>query len=199
MATVYLGVDAAWGEVNETGVVALAAGGTVLDAGWTLGRSATLRWIVEHAGSEAIVFVDAPLVVTNTAGQRLCEKHVGQRYGRWKVSANSTNLASKRLGGVALCTALVADHGFRYDDGLDGPPTTGRVLSECYPYTTIVGYESFGYEQRPQYKRGPKGMQRKEFRPIRAAACDGLIARMTGLVNQDPRWICGPIRLPGDW
>lgn len=115
------------------------------------GRSATLRWIVEHAESEAIVFIDAPQSVANTAGQRLCEKHVGQRCGRWRVSANSTNLASKRLGGLALCTALVADHGFRYDDGLDGPPTAGRAVSECYPYTTIAGYESFGYEQRAPY------------------------------------------------
>jgi hypothetical protein len=39
----------------------------------------------------------SPLIVTNADGQRLCEKHVGQRYWRWKVSANSTNIASRAL------------------------------------------------------------------------------------------------------
>ena len=42
-------------------------------------------------------FVNAPLVVRNTVGQRLCETQVGRRYGKWKVSANSTSLQSPRL------------------------------------------------------------------------------------------------------
>jgi predicted RNase H-like nuclease len=46
------------------------------------------------------MFVDAPLVVANETGQRLCETQVGQRYGRWKVSANTTNIHSPRLAGV---------------------------------------------------------------------------------------------------
>jgi hypothetical protein len=46
--------------------------------------------------------VDAPLVVDNASGQRECERQVGQRYGRWQVSANSTNEASRRLAGVTL-------------------------------------------------------------------------------------------------
>ena len=99
-----------------------------------------------------------------------------QRYGKWKVSANSTNLDSPRLGGVALRQAL-EERGFRYDDGIDGPPESGRVVSECYPYTTIVGYEPFGYDERPLYKRSPKRMRVAEFRPIRAQACDDLIGR----------------------
>lgn len=95
-------------------------------------------WICEHAVDDTLVFIDAPLIVQNPTGQRLCETHVGQRYWRGSVYANSTNMGSRRLGGVALLAALV-DEGFRYDDGIDGPPSSGRVVSECYPYTTIVG------------------------------------------------------------
>ncbi len=44
--------------------------------------------------------------------------------------------------------------GWRYDDGRDGPPTVGRVVSECYPYTAIVGAEELRFDvERPQYKR----------------------------------------------
>ncbi|QNI06034.1 DUF429 domain-containing protein [Mycobacterium kubicae] len=182
---IFLGVDAAWGDINETGVLAVDDRGLIVDAGWATGLSDTVAWVSDHAEADTLVFVDAPLVVTNETGQRRCEKQVGQRYGRWKVSANSTNLKSPRLGGVALRKALEAK-GFRYDDGIDGPPQSGRAISECYPYTAIVGYESFGYEERPQYKRAPKGMGIAEFGPIRAQACDRLISRVATLSQADP-------------
>ena len=94
-------------------------------------------------------------------------------------------MASRRLGGVGLLTAL-RDNGFTYDDGIDGPPSSGRVVSECYPYTTIVGYEPFGYDVRPRYKRKPKAMRSAEFRAVRAAACDDLIRRLAALAQADP-------------
>lgn len=85
----FLGVDLAWREgdservANESGVAVLDDRGRVLDAGWTRGMDATVTWINEAAADEpALLFVDAPLVVTNPRGQRPCETQVGQRYGR---------------------------------------------------------------------------------------------------------------------
>ncbi|MFL6130411.1 MAG: hypothetical protein ACJ73E_15280 [Mycobacteriales bacterium] len=47
------------------------------------------------------------------------------------------------------------------------------MLSECYPYTTIVGVPELGYdEKRPAYKRASKGMPAAQAWPIRTAACD---------------------------
>jgi predicted RNase H-like nuclease len=131
------------------------------------------------------VFIDAPLVSRTRPGQRLCETHVGQRYWRGSVSANSTNTAGRRLGGVALLPALETN-GFGYDDGIDGPPTSGRIVSECYPYTTIVGVELLGYDVRPLYKRKPRAMRMAEFRAVPAAACDELIRRVATLAHADP-------------
>jgi predicted RNase H-like nuclease len=181
---IFLGIDAAWGEINETGVVALDQTGVILDAGWAIGLDNTMTWIKKHTQPDTLIFIDAPLIVTNETGQRPCEKQVGQRYGRWKVSANSTNKNSPRLGGVALRKTL-EKNGFRYDDGIDGPPRSGKTVSECYPYTAIVGYEPFGYDERPRYKRKPKAMKVAEFRPLRALACDGLINRMTQLAHAE--------------
>jgi len=187
-----LGVDLAWattpgGKLNETGVVALEPSGVIVDAGWTAGVDETAEWMDRWAGAAGVLaFVDAPLIVDNDAGQRLCERQVGQHYGRWKVSANSTNRASKRLAGVELTETLEAK-GWRYDDGRSGPPPTGRVVSECYPYTTLVGALEFGHPaERPRYKRPPKGMPAAAFRPLRAAACDGIIDSLKGLTNADP-------------
>ena len=187
----FLGIDLAWcvptdRAANETGVVGLEASGRIVAAGWTVGVSQTVEWIEREASPDTLVFVDAPLVVPNASGQRVCERHVGERYWRWKVSANSTNLSSPRLAGVELLRELTR-RGWCYADGLGGPAESGRVVSECYPYTAIVGTEELGYEdERPQYKRSPRRMRRADFRPIRAAACDELIRRVAGLATCDP-------------
>src|SRR4051812_12478772 len=104
----FIGVDLAWTQTNASGVVALDPAGRVHDAGWTVGCGATADWIESRAEEDTLVFVDAPLIVDNPTGQRVCERHVGQRYGRARVSANSTNKASPRPGGVRLREALTA-------------------------------------------------------------------------------------------
>jgi predicted RNase H-like nuclease len=189
---VVLGIDLAWGEgssskpANETGLVAVDRSGHVLDAGWTCGLDETVTWIERWAGPDTLAMIDAPLVVENETGQRRCETQVGQCYGKWMVSANSTNLGSKRLAGVALLQRLEVD-GWRYDDGRAGPPVSGHVLSEVYPYTVIVGAEELGYDkERPLYKRKPRSLRMPEFRRVRAWACDGLLRAIDGLSNADP-------------
>ena len=60
-------------------------------------------------------------------------------------------------------------------------------MSECYPYTTIVGAEELGCDQRrPPYKRQPRGVRGKDAWAIRTSACDELIGRVAELVGSDP-------------
>ncbi|MFY1670905.1 DUF429 domain-containing protein [Plantactinospora sp. WMMB334] len=192
----FIGVDLAWRDeagsapANETGVAALDRRGIVLEAGWTRGVAATVDWVQEVAGDRsALLFVDAPLVVENVTGQRVCEQQVGQCYGRWKVSANTTNQASPRRAGVTLLARL-QECGWTYHDGRGGPPVDGRLVSECYPYTTLVGVEELGYDvQRPRYKRKPRRMPVAQWRGERAAACDDLIGRLGRLAAADPPMI----------
>jgi predicted RNase H-like nuclease len=187
----YLGIDLAWGEgtdarqANQSGVVALDADGVILAAGWTIGLDDTLSWVADNANADALLFVDAPLIVINSSGQRVAERQVGQRYGSWWVSANSTNTASPRQAGVHLRERL-EQLGWRYDDGREGPPAAGRFLSECYPYTTIVGVEELGYDdKRPAYKRVKKRTA-AEAHAIRARHCDDLlIARFSTLRDHE--------------
>ena len=183
-----IGVDLAWGEgsaeklANETGIVAVDPAGMIVDAGWTCGLAETVGWVQRLATEDTLLTVDAPLVVSNADGQRLCEKQVGQRYGRWKVSANSTNLGSKSLAGVGLLR-LLAEDGWRYHSGCDGaPPRAGRHVAEVYPYTTLVGAPELGYDvERPVYKRRPRSIPASEFRAVRAATCDELVRRLLTL------------------
>jgi predicted RNase H-like nuclease len=160
----FVGLDLAWREsqlglaANETGVAVLDPDGRVVDAGWTRGLDETVERVAAAAGESALLFVNAPLVVDNPSGQRACETQVGQRHGRWKVSANTTNLRSPRLAGVALRRRLEKQD-WRYSDGHNGPPADGRWCCECYPYTTLVGATQLGYDlERPRYKRKPRHM-----------------------------------------
>lgn len=189
----FIGVDLAWREgkgdrlANETGVAVIDRHGRILDAGWTRGVEQTISWADAAAGdSDAVMFVDAPLGVTNQTGQRICETQVGQRYGRWKVSANTTNIHSPRLGGVPFLR-LAGLSGWQYSDGSSGPPDGGRFISETYPYATLVGAAELGYDtERPRYKRKPRHLPVAQWRAERAANCDVLIRRIGQLADSDP-------------
>jgi predicted RNase H-like nuclease len=193
-----IGIDLAWGEgtdeklANETGLVAADPTGEIIDAGWACGIEETVACVSRLATAHTLLMVDAPLIVSNAAGQRLCEKQVGQRYMHpWKVGANSTNQASQDLGGVALLRALEALR-WTYHDGRDGPPSrSGRYVAEVFPYTTLVGAPELGYDvERPIYKnRRPASLRSLgigEFRKLRASNCDELIRRLVTLRDADP-------------
>ncbi|WIE76764.1 DUF429 domain-containing protein [Curtobacterium sp. MCSS17_007] len=183
--TAYLGVDLAWGlgsdrkPANETGLAAMAADGTITDAGWARGVDAVTDWIAAHLGPTTLIAVDASLVVTNPTGIREAERQVGQRYGRWKVAANPTNLGSAASAGARLLDQLTAL-------GVDYVSSTAAMLErrgpavfECYPYTTLVGVEELGYDdERPRYKRLDLKVPAAEARAARAVAFDDLVHRL---------------------
>ena len=191
--TVLLGLDLAWGEgtedrpANRSGVVAIDSGGKVLDAGWRRGIEETATWVEANGNGErlSLLFVDAPLVVSNATGQRRCEREVGHRYGRYLVSANSTNVATRRKAGVALLRRL-GESGWAYDDGTGGPPARGRRVSECYPYTTLVGARELGLpDRRPAYKRRPRAVPAGEFPARRAQAFRSIVERLVSLADAE--------------
>jgi predicted RNase H-like nuclease len=187
-----LGVDLAWGEgrpgkpANETGLVAVEPDGEIVDAGWARGLDEVADWMTAWSTPDTVAMVDAPLVVRNATGMRPSEREIGRRYGRWKVSANATNLALPALAGLTLAARLAAD-GWCCADARLGPPGHGRWLYETFPYTTLVGAEELGYDrERPVYKRKPRHLTPTEFRVLRAANCDELIRRIAGLRGADP-------------
>lgn len=97
------------------------------------------------------------------------------------MSANSTNTSSPGRAGVALLASL-GEAGWTYDSGVGGPAAAGRTVSECYPYTALVGAAELGYDvERPKYKRKPPKLTVAQWRPERARNCDDLIHRLDGL------------------
>jgi len=190
--TRFLGVDLAWAEgsaqkpANESGLACIDDTGRVIAAGWARGIHEVVNWIQSMLEPGAVLAVDAPLVVNNPTGMRECERETGSRYGRWHVSANASNQALPRLGGVTLRHRL-EERGWTYTDGLGPVPAGEPSFFECYPYTTLVGAAEFGYDdKRPRYKRMGRALPILERRAARAEVCDDLIERMWRLGTAAP-------------
>ncbi|WEO76260.1 DUF429 domain-containing protein [Cryobacterium sp. SO2] len=190
--TRFLGVDLAWAEgtaakpANESGLACIDETGQVIDAGWARGIDDVVDWIQSLVEPGAVLAIDAPLVVNNPTGMRVCERETGSRYGRWHVSANASNQALPRLGGVSLRRRL-EERGWTYTDGLDPVEPGAASFFECYPYTTLVGAAEFGYDdKRPRYKRMGSALPIVDRRAARAVVCDDLIERMWRLTDAAP-------------
>ena len=98
----FIGIDLAWAEKakpNESGIVMLDQAGTIVSAGWAVGIHEVVAWLDRpRHPSDALLFVDAPLVVNNAKGQRLGEKEVGVD-GSDARGGVGTGGARKRLAG----------------------------------------------------------------------------------------------------
>jgi len=93
------------------------------------------------------VAIDAPLIIKNVTGSRVCEKDIGREYGARKASCHPSNLQKyPKADSVALSRWL--ESGGHQHLG----STSGKWQLECYPHPAII--EIFGLPERHLYKKG---------------------------------------------
>ena len=147
-----IGIDLAWqSERNTTGL----AVGELRDSGLFITEvydSITslngIMDVIESQGDIGGVAIDAPLIIENHSGQRLCERALSKVYGSRKSSCHASN---KTLYPNAPSTALanyLSSEGFRHL----GCPNKEKWQIECYPHPAII--EMFGLPERLAYKKG---------------------------------------------
>lgn len=186
-------VDLSWREghadpvASETGVAVVDGDGQILDACWTRGVEQTIGWADSAAGDgDAVLFADAPLVVRDVPGQRVCQTQAGQRCGHWQVSANTTNAHSPPADGRAV----------------PAPGWTVR-LAIFRPQRRATAQWPFRFGNLPVRRAGrrcgtlamtPNGpatsashrLRVAPWQIERATTCDTLIARLGQLAKADP-------------
>ena len=113
-----------------------------------------LKGLIRGENTLAGVAVDAPLIITNTYGQRPCDKYLSKHYARQNASCYPANLT--------LCgtrspdfSAYLSRHGFEHLCR----PSEGRFQIECYPHPAMI--EIFGLPERLKYKKGCVSLRRK--------------------------------------
>ena len=176
---VFVGIDLAW-STGWTGVAVVDAAGRLLDSGRVRTDDEIASWVAGLRGHQAVVAVDAPLVVPNETGQRVPERLIGRAFGRFGASAHASN-RTMLGGGESRAMRLARRFGWSVDPGLSaGAQQT--VCLEVYPHPAMIAL--FGLDYRLDYKKGSTARRAPGF-----AALVQHLESITelGLVDQ-PRW-----------
>lgn len=147
--TILAGVDLAWQSATNPSAIAIGS----LDSNKL---TVNFLWPAVYGIKEVFqaireidnlvgVAVDAPLIINNNFGQRLCEREIGVAYGSRNASCHASN---KKLYPDANSVELsknLFQMGFSHLDG-------NRWQIECYPHPAII--EIFDLDERLKYKKG---------------------------------------------
>lgn len=176
----FIGIDFAWrSDKHPTGAVLMRGdrSGARVDGLSTLrSGEAVLDFVLANATENIIIAIDAPLIIVNEAGQRLCETEIGKRYGRNDASCHTSNLKLyKDANSVRLTTSLLAN-GFDHV-AVDKEERIGRLVAEVYPHAAMV--ELFNLEKIIKYKKGSVSAKRLGLEELRG--------RLGALTKAEPR------------
>ena len=158
----FIGIDLAWrSDGNHTGAAVITGGQqgaqlvAIAEPIYTLGG--VRLFVSSHAGAVTFVAIDAPLVIPNANGQRLCETAVSTRYGNRDASCHTSN---QRLypsaTGVALAAWLAAQ-GYVHAPAVTQMST--KVMLEIYPHAAMVAL--FDLPKSLKYKKGTLPQKRQ--------------------------------------
>ena len=129
--TTFLGVDLAWGRRNPTGVCAVR-GGRVRDSALLRTDEEIIRWLAGWTGGPCVVGIDAPLVVPNATGRRMCESVVTRWLGSRHAGAHSSNTGMPAFAGEPRGAHIARELGLSLD------PAAPRCAIEVYPHAALV-------------------------------------------------------------
>lgn len=91
------------------------------------------------------VSIDAPLIINNTSGQRVCENEISRAYGSRGASCHTSNTKLYPDAKSVHLSKRMLEAGFSHLKG-------ERWQIECYPHPAII--EIFGLDERLKYKKG---------------------------------------------
>jgi predicted RNase H-like nuclease len=106
----FVGVDLAWGERSPTGVAALNADGVFARLGAVRDDADITAALRPYLHGDCLVAIDAPLVVTNPAGQRPAEAALNRDFRRFEAGAHPANTGKPDFAtGYIVTPTLPAD------------------------------------------------------------------------------------------
>ncbi len=183
---VFLGVDLGWyGKPSGLASIGISQGQLFLQNLTRLEKSAEiLAWIQNQAGSSnAVVAVDAPLVIRNQGGIRDAERELNQEFRRFHAGCHAANLGRPFAGDVLSFSRQLAALGFAHGDAM-AARSQGRFQIEVHPHAATVNL--FDLTRIVKYKRGRRAARARELGRLRAL----MLSRLPLL---DPAL---PLRLP---
>jgi predicted RNase H-like nuclease len=171
----FLGIDLGW-SAGASGLCCLQWQENRLEL-VTLQRLDTiaeiLAWIDTQVATDesAVIAVDAPTLIPNATGMRLCDRLTHKHFGRYHAGAYPANLgrpfAAQTIGfGLSL-----EARGFNHAPTIE-PRQLGRHQIEVFPHPATI--HLFGLEKILKYKKGNLAARRVELAKLRQYLCDRL-------------------------
>ena len=157
----FVGIDLAWSERNPSGVAVIEAGGTLSHAA---GDLRTNQDICDYAGlkegEDAVIAIDAPLIVRNKDKQRPVERELTEIFGPYDAApypANLSNPAFQEGGRIQQFIRLLADLGLEQQPRIRKQESQ-RAFLEVFPSPAQVilfpgmTHNDHGHCRPPRYK-----------------------------------------------
>jgi predicted RNase H-like nuclease len=173
----FIGVDLAWSPSGGTGLCAIVNGRVAASARLST-DSEILAWLEPLARNDAVVAIDAPLIVRNETGGRPCDRLISRCFGAHHASTHSANLGIHAFRDGVRADRLARALGLDIDPEFAHLTPTRRAV-EVYPHSAIVAL--FGLPVTLKYKAKPNRTML-----TRSAALAELIRHLEGLIAADP-------------
>ncbi len=166
--TTFIGVDLGW-YGKPTGLASIRLD----DSGLYLHNIARvedvdqiLEWVVEQAKrADAVVGVDAPLVITNATGIRGAERGLNAVYRKFHAGCHAANLGRPFAGNVVSFSQRLEALGFAHGAALVARQP-GRFQIEVHPHAATVSL--FQLDRIVKYKRGTRQEKARGLRRLRS-------------------------------
>ncbi len=158
----FVGIDLAWSEKNGSGISILKEENNkavIISSEILYSDKEIIAYIKNKIKNQnAIISIDAPLIVPNEEGRRECEKIVGSLFRKYDAGAHPSN--RKRLGSWSNgkirgeeITKLLEKEGYKHDYTIEKNEQT-RKFFEVYPHPSMVVL--FNLTRILRYKAKPK-------------------------------------------
>jgi predicted RNase H-like nuclease len=164
----FVGIDLAWSERNNSGIAIINGNkraGKLTYAGIAVSDKEIVDLVSDYTkGNDALIAIDAPLIVPNKTGRRKAEALVGELFRRYDAGAHPANRdrlgawSDGKIRGEVLVNKL-GKLGFSHDPSIKRLEHS-KKLFEVYPHPSMVVL--FNLNRILQYKAKPKRTQ--EFR-----------------------------------
>ena len=178
----FIGIDLAWGEINQSGIAVVDADGRLLHVGTAQDDASIEDAVGPYVSDDCLVAIDAPLIVNNPTGYRPCETALNHDFQRFEAGARPAYAEKPEFNdprGARIAAALT----------LDVDPASGatRRAIEVYPHPATIAL--FGLPKTLKYKRGALEDRRRELLQL-MTLIEGLDKASPRLrVNHNVSWV----------
>lgn len=164
----FIGVDLGWSS-GASGLCCLewrSGKLTLLDLQRVMAIADILAWIDGWIAPDqpGMVAVDAPTLIPNETGMRLCDRLAHKHFGKYHAGCYPANLGSTFAQRTLAFGLSLEERGFRHAPMIQ-PQQPGRFQIEAFPHPAIV--HLFDLPRILKYKKGTLAERRPELARLR--------------------------------